>query len=478
MEYYDLLAKAATGNNFIPPEAYGKYNVKRGLRNEDGTGVLAGITTISSVYGRRKEEGIVYPVEGRLFYRGLDIGDMVRDFAGDHRFAYEKAAYLLLFGDLPEGSQLKEFSLRLGEMRRFPDNFVRDVLQTFRTGNIMNALGRSVLTLYSIDNRADDLDPANQVRQAMEFIAKIGSLVPYAYHVIQHHFHDKSLFIHKPDPMLSAAENFLRLLRPSAEYTAVEARTLDLALFLHADHGGGNNSTFVTRAVSSTMTDFYSSIGAAIGSLKGPLHGGANAKVVAMMDDLIANVDNPHSRDDVRDYLFRTLDGKAFDRSGKIYGVGHAVYTRSDPRTGILKENARDLARETGREDILEVFELVEEEAPKVFAEHKNQPDLVISANVDFYSGFVYDCLRIPREVFTPIFAIGRMAGWCAHRLEVMTNPVKIMRPGYKTLCKYCRSAGELCQEKREECKRKGKMEFRDSLTGALGRPADLPAKD
>ncbi len=372
---------------------------------------------------------------------------------------------------MPEKAQLKEFSLRLGEMRRFPENFVRDVLQTFRTGNIMNALGRSILTLYSIDPNPEDLSPANQIRQAMEMIAKIGSLVPYAFNIIEHHIHDRSLFIHKPDPMLSAAENFLRLLRPSAEYSDVEARTLDLALFLHADHGGGNNSTFVTRAVSSTMTDFYSSIGAAIGSLKGPLHGGANAKVVEMMDDLVANVRNPHSRDEVRDYLFRLLEGKAFDGSGKIYGIGHAVYTASDPRTAILRDNARQLALETGRADLLETFELVEREAPDVFRVFKNQPDTVISANVDFYSGFVYDCLKIPREVFTPIFAIGRMAGWAAHRVEVMTNPVKIMRPGYKTLCRYCRTAGEGCLQKREECIRGGTSAFRDALQGTLGKP-------
>jgi citrate synthase len=470
MTYYSTLAKLATANNFVPPDAYNRYGVKRGLRNEDGTGVPVGITTISNVMGHEKIDGIAHPVPGKLFYRGLDVETLAQDFAGDHRFSFEKSLFLLLFGDQPDEAQLSEFIPQLGEMRNLPGNFVRDVLQTFRTPNIMNALGRAVLTLYSIDNKPDDLSLDNQVRQAMELNARLVSLVPYAYHVIQAHFNNGSLIIHKPDPSLSTAENFLSLLRPSGEYTETEARILDLALFLHADHGGGNNSTFVTRSVSSTMTDFYSAIGAAIGSLKGPLHGGANAKVMEQMEDLRRNVVNPQSRDQIREYLFKVLSKEAFDGSGKIYGVGHAVYTLSDPRAIILRENARQLAVEKGREEELETFRIVEEEAPKVFQEFRNSPNANISANVDFYSGFVYDMLDIPREVFTPIFAIGRMAGWAAHRLEVMSNPVKIMRPAYRTICKFCRTSGEGCVMERDECRRDGREDFHRAIVNSISK--------
>jgi len=303
----------------------------------------------------------------------------------------------------------------------------------------MNSLGRSVLTLYSIDDDAADLSLTNQVRQAMELIARMVVLVPYSYYVIRHAFHGGSLIMHPPDPELSLAQNFLKLLRPDSEYTDLEARVLDLSMLLHADHGGGNNSTFVTRAVSSTMTDIYSAVAASIGSLKGPLHGGANTHVVRMMDDLKATVSNPTSESEVTDYLVKVLNKDAYDRSGKIYGIGHAVYTLSDPRAVVLKEQARELAADSGKDEEFAMYDLVEKLAPAIFQEFKGT-DKPMSANVDFYSGLVYDFLKIPREVFTPLFAIGRMAGWCAHRLELMSNPVKIVRPAFRVICDYCSS--------------------------------------
>lgn len=439
MNYFEKLATSTQEQNRIPDEAYVQYGVKRGLRNKDGTGVLVGLTSVSTVVGYSVEDGKVRPRHGELYYRGIEINEIVKLITAAGCCGYERAAYVLLFGRLPDEEEFREFVSHLRDMMVLPTNFARDVLNTFRTNNIMNSLGRSVLTMYSMDKTPEDLSLPNQIRQAMELTARIFSLVPYAYHVIQHAFHGKSLIIHRPDPELSLSENFLRLLREDGEFTGVEARLLDLAFALHADHGGGNNSTFVTRAVTSTMTDIYSAIGAAIGSLKGPLHGGANRRVVQMMSDLRENVRNPTNRDQVRDYLRRILTKEAFDRSGKIYGLGHAVYTLSDPRAVILREHARVLAAEKGREDELAMYELVEREAPLVFGEMKTTGKAGISANVDFYSGFVYDLLGIPAEVFTPIFAIGRMVGWCAHRVEMLSNPVKIDRPAFGTICKHSR---------------------------------------
>ncbi len=448
--YFERMSQIAETANYIPNERYTEHSVKRGLRNEDGSGVLVGLTTIANVIGYSKDEaGVVHPIEGQLRYRGMEIRQIVEDVEKIGRFGFEETAYLLLFGDEPNESQRQEFIETMAGMRVLPDNFARDVLQTFRTGNIMNALARSVLTLYSIDDKADDLDLPNQLRQAMELIARLPVLVPYAHHVIQHSIHRKSLIVHRPDPTLSTAENFLMLLRPNKEFTETEASLLDLALLLHADHGGGNNSTFVTRAVSSTMTDFYSAIGAAIGSLKGPLHGGANLQVVRMMEDMKNTVKNPHSRDEVRDYLFKLLNKQAYDGAGKIYGMGHAVYTYSDPRAIILRERARKLAQENDREGELAMYELVEQEAPKVFQEFRKNPKAIISANVDFYSGFVYESMNIPRDLFTPLFAMGRMVGWAAHRIEMLSNPVKIMRPAYASVCQYCRNV-RVCDD---ECR-------------------------
>lgn len=439
MNYFEQLAAETKQRNHIPPEAYIRYGVKRGLRNEDGTGVLVGLSSVSAVIGYAVVDGNVRPMDGELYYRGIEINDVVKTITDGDCCGFEKAAALLLFGEVLEGERMDDFVRRLRQMMIMPDNFVRDVLNTFRTKNIMNSLGRSVLTMYTLDKNPDELSLPNQVRQAMELIARIVTLVPYAYHVIQHAFHGKSLIVHRPDPELSLSQNFLRLLRPSGEFSETEARLLDLAFTLHADHGGGNNSTFVTRAVSSTMTDFYSAIGAAIGSLKGPLHGGANHRVVQMMADLRENVKDPTNREQVREYLGKIMRKEAFDRSGKIYGVGHAVYTSSDPRAIILRDHARALAAEKGRSEELAAYELVEQEAPLVFAEIKKGGKPAISANVDFYSGFVYDLLGIPPEVYTPMFAIGRMVGWCAHRLEMMSNPAKIVRPAFGSICEYCR---------------------------------------
>ncbi len=441
MSYFDELSVVAEEMNRIPADLFSKYGVKRGLRNEDGSGVLVGLTTVSNVLGYRKTDQGVLPVEGEQFYRGVEIRNLVDNLGPNPRYAFERSAFLLLFGKDPSPEEMSAFIAEIGAMRQLPIHFVRDVLETCPTRDIMIALSRAVLSMYSLDPRADDLSLPNQIRQGMELIARLPVLVPYAYHILQHAFHEGSLIVHRPDPELSTAENFLRLLRPNSEYTPTEAATLDLALLLHADHGGGNNSTFVTRAVSSTLTDFYSAIAASIGSLKGPLHGGANLHVVEMMRSLRAWVNNPLSRDEVRDFLFRLLRKEVHDRLGKIYGMGHAVYTLSDPRAGILRDHARALAKEQGREEELATYELVEQEAPLVFKEFRKDPDMVICANVDFYSGFVYESLNIPKQVFTPLFAASRIVGWAAHRIELMSNPVKIMRPAYKHVCKYCKEA-------------------------------------
>ncbi len=436
MNYYEQMGELTKTNNRIDNRNYHLYKVKRGLRNADGSGVLVGLTTVSSVIGYQKVDEELVPMPGHLYYRGIDIADLVQGFEREQRFGFEETVFLLLFGQLPTQSLLEEFHAKLGELRHVRKNFARDVLQTFRTPDIMNALSRSVLTLYGADEDPDNLDVPTQIRQAMDLIAKINTLVPYAYYSIQHGFFNKSLIIHTPDTSLSAAQNFLHLLRPTSEYTDLEAKTLDIALVLHTDHGGGNNSTFTTRVVSSTNTDFYSAIAASLGSLRGPLHGGANIRVAEMMDDLKSKVKNTASDDEVRAYLFKLMQGEAFDRAGKIYGVGHAVYTLSDPRAEILRGYAEKLAKEKGREEEFELYRRVEMLGPDVVREHKNTPDMHISSNVDFYSGFVYDCLGIPREVYTAMFAMARVAGWAAHRVELMSNPGKIMRPAYKSLTK------------------------------------------
>ena len=434
MTYYDDLGKLSQKNNTIENQAYDLYNVKRGLRNPDGSGVLVGLTTISTVLGYEKIDEEITPMDGKLCYRGITTDKLVRAYENEQRFGFEEVVFLLLFGQLPKEKQLIRFIKLLTRQRHLPLNFPRDVLQTFRTPDITNALARSVLTLYGSEDNPDDLSVGNQVRQAVDLIAKMSTLVPYAYYSIMHAFFNKSLIIHKPDDTLSTAEHFLHLLRADGKYTDLEAKALDILLILHADHGGGNNSTFTTRVVSSTNTDLYSAIAASLGSLKGPLHGGANVRALKMMADLKANVRKRSLKKDVIDYLNRVLKGELFDQAGKIYGIGHAVYTISDPRTIILKEYARKLAEEKGRLADFALYEFVEQTAPGVLRDFKKNPDLMVCANVDFYSGFIFDCLNVPIEVYTPVFAIARIAGWCAHRIEVITNQNKIMRPAYKAL--------------------------------------------
>ncbi len=433
---YNKWGEIATQKNKVDPKFYHFYRVKRGLRNADGTGVLAGLTTVSQVRGYEKRDEEIVPVEGRLFYRGIDIKDLIEGFEQEKRFGFDETVYLLLFGKLPSEEELAEFAGVMGELRTLPLNFPRDVLQTFRTRDVMNALTRSMLTLYSIDEQADELSVPNQVRQAMELISKINTLVPYAYYSMRQAFFNESLIIHSPDPKLCAAGNFLRLLRPNTEFTELEAKTLDVALILHADHGGGNNSTFTMRVTTSTMTDFYSSAAAALGSLKGPLHGGASGRVASMMANIRDTVGLDSSDTALRDYLFKILRGESYDKQGKLYGLGHAVYTLSDPRAEILREYARKLAKEKGREDEFNLFQRVETIGREAVLEHKNNPAMTVSSNVDFYSGFVYDCLGIPQELYTPLFAVARMVGWSAHRLELMSTSSKLMRPAYKSLGK------------------------------------------
>lgn len=420
-------------NNQIDPELYTRYNVKRGLRNADGTGVLVGMTEVGDVHSYIIDEGEKVPVEGRLKYRGIDIYELVRGFEEDKRFGFEECCYLLLFGELPDRSRLEEFSRLLSDYRQLPDNFTEDMILKAPSANIMNKLARAVLASYSYDTNPDDTSIKNVLRQCIELIARFPTMAAYGYQA-KIHYHDKrSLYIHSPKYGLSTAENILHMIRAASDYTQTEAETLDLALVLHAEHGGGNNSTFATRVVSSTGTDTYSAIAAAIGSLKGPLHGGANAKVLEMMEDIKSHVRNWEDEAEVGCYIEKILRKEAFDNSGLIYGMGHAVYTVSDPRAILLKQKAVQLAKEKGMEREFNLYALIERIAPDIFYRVKKS-DKVICANVDFYSGFVYNMLNIPEELHTPIFAIARIAGWCAHRVEELISGGRIIRPAYKNV--------------------------------------------
>ena len=409
---------------------YEEYDVKRGLRESDGKGVLTGLTEISDVIAFKTENGKKVPQEGQLFYQGYNIMDLQKGFV-NRRFNFEEIIYLLLFGALPNKQQLHSFIDILAQYRELPNKFVRDVIMKAPSMDVMNALQRSVLTLYSYDENPDDVSIQNVLKQSLSLIATFPLISVYAYHAYQHYHNDKSLVIRYPDPELSTAENILRILRADGKYTELEARVLDIALIIHADHGGGNNSTFTTHVVSSTGTDTYSAVAASLGSLKGPKHGGANLKVENMFDEIKANVRNWGNEDAIRDYLLKIMNKEAFDRTGLIYGMGHAVYTLSDPRAVILKEYARSLAAEKGRMDEFELYEKVERIASDLLTNRKNlhKP---ICCNVDFYSGFVYSMLDIPKQMFTPIFAISRIAGWSAHRIEELVNEGKIIRPAYK----------------------------------------------
>ena len=409
---------------------YQEYDVKRGLRESDGKGVLTGLTEISDVVAFKVEDGKKVPQDGQLYFQGYNIMDLKNGFA-QRKFNFEEIIYLLLFGALPNQQQMQSFIEILSQYRELPNKFVRDVIMKAPSMDVMNALQRSVLTLYSYDENPDDISIPNVLKQSLSLIASFPLISVYAYHSYQHYHNDKSLVIRYPDPQLSTAENLLRILRADGQYTELEARVLDIALVIHAEHGGGNNSTFTTHVVSSTGTDTYSAIAASLGSLKGPKHGGANLKVENMFADIKEHVHNWSNDEAIRDYLIKIINKEAFDHTGLIYGMGHAVYTLSDPRAVILKEYAKSLSIEKGREDEFELYDKVERIASELLTNMKNlhKP---ICCNVDFYSGFVYSMLGIPKQMYTPIFAISRIAGWSAHRIEELVNAGKIIRPAYR----------------------------------------------
>lgn len=419
----------------IDLELYEAYDVKRGLRDKSGNGVVAGLTKVSKIESNKIVDGVKTPCEGRLFYRGYNINSLIGGVVRDKRYGYEEIAYLLLFGELPESAQLERFQQCLATSRQLPTNFVRDVVMKAPSKDMMVSLSKSILTLASYDSDAWDISIPNVLRQCLMLISVMPMLAVYGYHAYNHYECDESMYIHRPDENLSTAENLLRLLRPDKNYSEVEAHVLDLALILHMEHGGGNNSTFTTHVVSSSGTDTYSVISAALASLKGPKHGGANIKVVEMMADLKKEVPDTNDRGAVEDYLKRLLHKEAFDKKGLIYGMGHAVYSKSDPRAEIFKRFVKQLSEEKGRESDFDLYSMIEELGPKVIAEERKIYKGV-SANVDFYSGFVYSMLDIPEEMFTPIFAIARIVGWSAHRIEELINMDKIIRPAYISVMK------------------------------------------
>lgn len=430
----DKLSGLAVLNDPINPDLYEKYDVKRGLRNSNGTGVLVGLTRIGDVVGYTiddKKEKI--PVPGRLLYRGYDVVDLIRDAEKNDQFCFEQCAYLLLMGELPTQEELDMFREYLGSLRTLPPNFVEDMILKAPSDDIMNKLARGVLAAYSYDDRPEDRSVYNRMRQCIELIARFPTLAAYGYQAKRHYYDDKSMFIHNPKPELSTAENFLRLIRPNKKYTKLEADILDLALILHAEHGGGNNSSLTVHVVSSADTDTYSAIAAAVGSLKGRRHGGANIRVVEMMDEIKENVKDWSNENEIKEYLYKIARKEAFDRTGKIYGMGHAVYTVSDPRALLLRDKAEELAVAKDCMEEFNLYRIIEKLAPSVIMEvHKS--DKRICANVDLYSGFVYSMLNIPRELFTPIFAIARIAGWSAHLVEEVVAGGRIYRPAYKNV--------------------------------------------
>ena len=430
------LSRLARDTSAINPELYTKYEVKRGLRDINGKGVLAGLTDISAITAYTIEDNEMIPCEGKLYYRGIDIHQLVNGFVSEKRFGFEEVAYLLLFGELPSRAELLSFTNLLANYRTLPTSFVRDIIMKAPSQDMMNTLARSVLTLYSYDDRADDTSIPNVLRQCLELISLFPLLSIYGYQAYSHYHDGKSLFIHSPKPELSTAENILHILRPDSKYTDFEARILDIALVLHMEHGGGNNSSFTTHVVSSSGTDTYSTIAAALGSLKGPKHGGANVKVVKMFNDMKEQVKDWKDEEEVSTYLTRLLHKEAFDHAGLIYGMGHAVYSLSDPRADIFRSFVKKLAQEKGRQDEYELYFLTERLAKEVIARERKIYKGV-SANVDFYSGFVYSMLDLPTELFTPIFAMALIVGWSAHRIEELSNGGKIIRPAYKSIAKH-----------------------------------------
>lgn len=427
-----VFTEECVANNRIDPSLFGQYNIKRGLRDMDGKGVLAGITNISRIDAFEVRDGKEVPCPGRLWYRGYNVYDLISGLRGK-RFAFEEAAYLLLLGDLPNRAQLTSFSETLARCRDLPTNFIRDVIMKAPSKDLMNSLTRSVLTLASYDDSIGQNDLQTQLEQCIKLISVFPMLAVYGYHAYNYYLCDGSMYIHRPDPTLSTAENLLQMLRPDRSYTPLEAHVLDIALLLHMEHGGGNNSTFTTRVVSSSGSDTYSVMAAALSSLKGPKHGGANIKVMEMMDNIRENVPDPRDEEKMRSYLGRIVDKQAFDQKGLIYGMGHAVYSLSDPRAVVFKNFVKQLAEAKGRGEDFEYYNTIERLAPQVIAE-KRHIYKGVSTNVDFYSGFVYNMLGIPVELYTPMFAIARVVGWSAHRMEELVNVDKIIRPAYKSI--------------------------------------------
>ena len=427
------LSKLAEKNNYINQDLYSRYNVKRGLRNADGSGVLVGLTEIGNVHGYIVDENEIVPVEGELRYRGINVFELVDGFLQDSRFGFEETCYLLLFGELPSEKELDVFKGLLDDNRELPEGFKENMILKAPSSDIMNKLARSVLASYSYDKNPEENSIKNNLRQCIELIARFPTMIAYAYQAKAHYYDGKSLFLHNIKKGLSTAENFLRLIRPNRSFTKLEAEILDLCLVLHAEHGGGNNSAFTIHVVSSSDTDMYSAVSSAVGSLKGKKHGGANNKVIEMMSNIKKGVKDWNDEDEISNYLEKIINKEVCDKSGLIYGMGHAVYTRSDPRALLLREKARSLARAKGREDELILHENIEKLVPKVFEKVKKSKK-VICANVDFYSGFVYSMLDIPVELNTPLFAMARVAGWSAHRIEELISGGRIIRPAYKNV--------------------------------------------
>jgi len=420
-----------TQNDFIDGDLYSKYNVKRGLRNADGTGVLVGLTRVGDVHGYIIDEGEKVAVPGKLYYRGIDVEEIISSAAQESRFAFEETVYLLMFGQLPTTEELSEFSALIGNSRALPKNFAEDVIMKLPSRDIMNKLARAVLNLYSYDEAPEDQSPENVLRQCLELIARFPTIVAYSYMAKKHYYDHESLILHLPAASSSTAETILSLIRPDQKFSRLEAEILDLALVIHAEHGGGNNSTFAVHLLSSAETDTYSAIAAGIESLKGTKHGGANNKVMGMMEDIKINVKQWDDRAEVADYLTSMLRGEVYDGSGLVYGQGHAVYTVSDPRAILLRDKAAVLAEQKDLVEEFNLYSLIEEIFPEVFKKEKGS-DKEICTNVDFYSGFVYKMLGIPQDIYTALFAISRVSGWCAHRMEELISGGRIIRPAYK----------------------------------------------
>lgn len=432
-DHIEYLADMITNNTYIDPTLYAKYDVKRGLRDENGRGVVTGLTDVSETIAYETLDGERVPIEGILKYRGYNIYDIVTECKEESRFGFEEVAYLLLMNKLPNQKELKKFNEILAAYRKLPSSFVRDIIMKAPSDDMMNAMSRCVLMLYTYDKAPDDISPKNVLRQSLQMIAQFPLIAVYSYHAYLHYYKDESLFIVPPKPELSTAENILHMLRPDGKYTKLEALTLDMALMLHAEHGGGNNSTFTTRVVTSSGTDTYSAVAAGLGSLKGPRHGGANIKVHYMFENMRQMIKNWEDEDEIKRYLNALLNKEAFDRAGLIYGMGHAFYTKSDPRQCILREFVRELSKEKGLSKEFELYERVEKLAPEVISKHRNTTK-PICANVDFYSGFAYKMLNLPEELFTPLFAIARIVGWSAHRIEELITANKIIRPAYVSI--------------------------------------------